>query len=196
MDYGADGVEIDIRRSVDGVLYLHHDDQLGRVVQGTGPVQGRRYFEFLCLPLARVGRAAGADTRVPTLAALLVLARQRAMLLHLDVKEPGIEGDVIRMLEAAGTWEHVVHINDFPETRQLRAHRAYQELGYKGWLHEAGSTQEERRHFLARPGRMVFVGEDPRPALELLGRPTAAQAVQLPAGIRVEWTARGPIGGR
>src|SRR5262245_10025784 len=39
MDRGADGCEIDIRRSRDGMLYLHHDDDVGRVFQGKGPVK-------------------------------------------------------------------------------------------------------------------------------------------------------------
>src|SRR5688572_19034176 len=38
IDRGADGCEIDIRRSADGVVYLHHDDELGRVFKGTEPV--------------------------------------------------------------------------------------------------------------------------------------------------------------
>lgn len=197
MDHGADGVEIDIRRSADGVLYLHHDDELGRVVQGTGPVAGRTYFELLQQPLARVHGSADADTRIPTLAALLVVARQRAMLLHLDVKEKDIEADVIAMLDAADVWEHVVHVNDFPETQQLRAHpRRYRQLGYKGWLHEAGSTPEQQQSFVARPGRMVFVGEDPAPALRLLGREVRVEPVPLPDGIRVDWTAAGPVNAR
>ncbi|MBI4605022.1 MAG: hypothetical protein HY721_23925 [Planctomycetes bacterium] len=36
MDRGAGGVEIDIHRTMDGVLVLHHDDELGRTVEGAG----------------------------------------------------------------------------------------------------------------------------------------------------------------
>lgn len=35
---GADGVEIDIRRSKDGVIYLHHDDTAGRMIPGDGKI--------------------------------------------------------------------------------------------------------------------------------------------------------------
>lgn len=35
---GADEIEFDVRRTADGVLVVHHDEHLGRVVNGTGPV--------------------------------------------------------------------------------------------------------------------------------------------------------------
>ncbi|BCW99749.1 MAG: hypothetical protein KatS3mg024_2576 [Armatimonadota bacterium] len=37
LDGGADGIEIDIRCSKDGVLLIHHDDVLGRIFAGAGP---------------------------------------------------------------------------------------------------------------------------------------------------------------
>src|SRR2546427_748783 len=101
MDRGADGCEFDIRRSKDGVLYLHHDDDLGRVVQGDGPVSALTYYELLRRPLKAPYGSADDTTRPPTLAAFLALARQRAMLLHLDIKEPGLEDDINSLLDAA-----------------------------------------------------------------------------------------------
>ncbi len=71
MDHGADGCELDIHRSRDGVLYLHHDDELGRIFLGEGPVKNLSYFELLQCPLTKVHGTADKDTRIPTLAALL-----------------------------------------------------------------------------------------------------------------------------
>jgi glycerophosphoryl diester phosphodiesterase len=38
-DLGADEIEFDVRRTADGVVVVHHDENLGRVVDGTGPVR-------------------------------------------------------------------------------------------------------------------------------------------------------------
>ena len=110
MDYGADGCEIDIRRTADGVLVMLHDDGLDRMTDALGPVNQYTYAEFLANGFRSV-YGSWAQTRIPTLAAVLELARQRAMLLHLDVKEPGLKGDIAKLLDAADVWDHVVAIN-------------------------------------------------------------------------------------
>jgi glycerophosphoryl diester phosphodiesterase len=43
---GADEIEFDVRSSADGVLVIHHDEGLGRVVAGTGPVRERSWDEL------------------------------------------------------------------------------------------------------------------------------------------------------
>ena len=67
----------------------------------------------------------------PTFAALLELAGQRAMLLHLDVKEPGLEDDIARQFDDADAWDHVVSINTY-NTARLRTHPKLKLLAYKG----------------------------------------------------------------
>jgi len=111
MDRGADGVEIDIRRSEDGVLYVHHDSDMGRTLEGSGPMKKKTYYEIASAPLTKVFGTADDETRAPTLAAVVELAKQRAMLLHLDIKESGIEDDVIKMFDEADIWNHVVFVN-------------------------------------------------------------------------------------
>ena len=56
MDLGADGVEIDVRRTADGVLYLFHDDTLDRMTKGSGKVRNVTYYELLRLTPARRAR--------------------------------------------------------------------------------------------------------------------------------------------
>jgi glycerophosphoryl diester phosphodiesterase len=75
---------------------LFHDDMLDRLTEGFGAVNQITYYELLELkPRFRYGKARS-NTRPPTFAAVLALARQRAMLLHLDLKEPGLEDDIAR----------------------------------------------------------------------------------------------------
>ena len=189
IDRGADGVEIDIRRSADGVLFIMHDEDLGRTINGEGPVKGLTYSNLLRRGLKTYGTA-DASTRPPTLVAVLHLARQRAMLLHLDIKEPGIDGDIAKLLDEADVWDHVVHINDYNST-VIRRDPRFKPLAYKGWLEEVGETDAARQRFLAQPQKMIFVGGDPADAARLLGRPTV-EPVPPPNDIRTDWTPSGP----
>jgi Glycerophosphoryl diester phosphodiesterase family len=184
MDYGADGCEVDIRRTADGVLVLFHDDMLDRLTEGIGAVNQVTYDELLASqPRFTYGRAT-AETRVPTFAALLVLARQRTMLLHLDVKEPDLEAEIVRLLDAADAWDHVVAVNEWNASR-IRQHPKLKLLAYR-----APGLQEDRRDMdptavretLGRPGNMIMV-DDPRLAAHELKR-KPYQPVRLPDGLR------------
>jgi hypothetical protein len=188
MDYGADGVEIDIRRSTDGVLYLFHDETLDRMVEGNGDVKSRTYAELLRMPFRNIHGTASGATRIPTLAAVLELARQRAMLLHLDIKESGLQDDLIAVFDAADVWDHIVHVNPYNSDKILKRPRL-ELYDYKGWVEEAGdvSKPDVARRFLDRPGRMIFCKRDPRTALRILGRSTEPEFVPLPDNVYRRW---------
>ncbi len=190
MDHGADGVEIDIRRSKDGVLYLFHDGTLDRMTNGAGKVSRLTYYELLKLGLKRIYGTATRQTRTPTLAAFLVLARQRAMLIHLDVKEAGLQDEIEKMLNAADVWDHIVEVNA-GNAEKLRHHSKVKLLRYKGWFPEGGAKPDldAINALLVRPGEMIFC-RDPRVPARFLGR-RAREAVPLPDGIRAEWTPAG-----
>ena len=149
------------------------------------------YFELLQRPLTKVHGTAKEDTRISTLAALLTLARQRAMLLHLDIKEPGLDGDIAALLTSSDTWDHIVHITSY-HSEKLRTDPRLKLFAYKGWDHEAGQTDAALKNFLARPAPMVLAGGDPAKALKLIGRAVTAPAVLLPEGLRIAWTKDGP----
>lgn len=187
MDLGADGIEIDIRRTVDGVLYLFHDDSLERLTNGTGKVGNLTYYELLRItPKDIYGHATG-DTRPPTLAAVLTLARDRAALLHLDIKEPGLQADITRMLDAADVWDHVVEINNY-NSDQIRSDPRVKRIPYRGWVPVAVQPAALRAFLdeARRDGKMVIC-EDPRRAVDALGR-TPPGFRPLPPGLRAGWT--------
>lgn len=142
MDHGADGCEVDIRRTADGVLVMFHDDGLERMTDAFGPSNQYAYAELLAVKFRSV-YGAKPDTRIPPLAAVLELARERAMLLHLDVKEPGLEEDIARLLDAADVWDHIVEINEGNATA-LRKNPHAHRLAYKAF-------EEATRAFLCRP---------------------------------------------
>jgi hypothetical protein len=181
MDYGADGCEVDLRRTRDGVLVLFHDDMLDRLTYGSGAVNELTHRELLALrPRQQFGRVLYSGA--PTFAELLALARQRAMLLHLDVKEPGLEDDIARQLDEADMWDHVVAINTY-NTAKLRQHPKVNLLKYKGpGLSEKrlDMNPDAVQAQLARPGQMIMV-DDPRVAARILKRqPTRSAPLVAP----------------
>lgn len=190
MDVGADGCEIDIRRSRDGVLYLHHDDELGRMLEGSGKLKNMTYYEILTTPLKIKGTATK-ETRVPTLAAFLVLARQRAMLIHLDTKESGIQDEMIRMFEEADMWDHLVEVNG-GNAERVRSHPKVKLLPYKGWVPDGkeAANPEYIRSALERNGAML-ISVDPRATLRYLKKQGPEKPVPLPKNVRAWWTPAG-----
>ncbi len=173
MDYGADGCEIDIRRAADGVLVMLHDDGLERMTEAMGRVNQYTCSELAAAKFRPIYRAKP-GTGIPTLAAVLELARKRAMLLHLDIKEPGLEQDIARLLDAGDLWDHVVSINDY-NSAGLRRNPKFKPLGYKAPGLQEGRLDmdpQKVREALARPGNMIMV-DDPM-ALKL-------QSVELSA---------------
>ena len=192
MDYGADGCEIDVRRTADGVLVMLHDDGLDRMTDALGPINQYTYAELLRIKF-RAGYQAKADTRIPTFAAVLEIARQRAMLLHLDVKEPGLEDDIVKMLGAADVWDLVVAINE-SNAAALRKNPKIHLLAYKAWGWQEGRmdmSPEKVRDGLAKPGNMIMV-DDPRIAAHELGRKTLH--VPLPDNLRSPWPSEAAAG--
>lgn len=192
MDRGADGVEIDIRRSKDGVLYLHHDDTAGRMIPGEGKLKGMTYYEILSRGMTKTFGTANKETRVPTLAAFLALARQRCMLLHLDVKEAGLQEEIERMFDEADIWDHVVEVNA-GNAERLRSHPKVKLLPYKGWWPEGKYAEDPAaaKDVMGRDGVMVFTKE-PGAAVKMLKKPVPPAPVPLPKNLRVLWKPEGP----
>lgn len=190
MDYGADGCEVDIRRTSDGVLVLFHDDMLDQLTNGFGQVRENPYYHLLSLKPRFIYGRATSETRPPTFAALLALAQQRAMLLHLDVKEPNLEADIAEMLTRADAWDHVVAVNNTTAPKLLTDKRV-KLLKYKGPGLYAGRKDVDPDAIaaqLAQPGELIMV-DDPRVAARVLKRP-AVQKASLPKKLTRDWEYR------
>jgi glycerophosphoryl diester phosphodiesterase len=97
LEVGADGIELDLRATADGVPVVIHDRSVARTTDGAGFVDE--------LPLARLQALdAGQGERVPTLAGTLALIGG-AMRLDLEIKQAGIAAESLRVLA------------DFPQAR-------------------------------------------------------------------------------
>ena len=87
---GADGVELDVHATVDGVPVVIHDRDVTRTTTGKGNVDELTLAELRTFD-------AGGGQRVPTLAEMLDLLAGR-LPLDIEVKQAGIEREVLAVL--------------------------------------------------------------------------------------------------
>ncbi len=85
---GADAVEVDVRTSKDGVLFLLHDATLDRTTDDTGPASQKTMAELKKLDAGAWFAPAYRGERIPALAEALKLCRGKTDIL-LDLKEQG-----------------------------------------------------------------------------------------------------------
>jgi glycerophosphoryl diester phosphodiesterase len=109
MALGADGVELDVRLSRDGVVVVHHDALLDRTTNTRGGVDALNADELACVDAGyhfRRGsshpyRAQGIG--VPTLAAVLARFRHARVIVELKLNAPELAAaalDVVRRADA------------------------------------------------------------------------------------------------
>jgi glycerophosphoryl diester phosphodiesterase len=106
---GADGIELDVRFSRDGVVMVHHDRALDRTTALHGPI-GERNADDL--------RAAC----VPTLAEVLARYRNARAIVELKINHPDLAAAVVREIQRADAVDRVC-VGSFGR-RVLRAVRA------------------------------------------------------------------------
>jgi glycerophosphoryl diester phosphodiesterase len=107
---GADALEIDVRRSADGVVVVFHDDDTARLTGAPGTVEARTFEELQRLDAGfgftpDGGRSfpfRGKGLRVPALAE--VLARYPSLRLNVDAKpdEPALAEALAAAVRGAG----------------------------------------------------------------------------------------------
>jgi glycerophosphoryl diester phosphodiesterase len=167
---GADGVELDVRRSADGELVIHHDPQL--------PSGGA---------ISDLPRAA-LPSSIPTLDEALDACA--GMIVNIEVKnlpiEPGYDPSgalglaAAAVAEARGLGERVI-VSCF-DLATLDAVRAAHPAIPTGWLTLAGYDQHQALDAVVRRGHPFLHPQDPGVTVELV---QAAHA----AGVRVvAWT--------
>lgn len=117
-DEGADGIELDVRRSRDGVLVVIHDDDLERVTGGvyTGKVSDYTLEELQTMDV-------GDGEYVPTLEEALELVIDRNGLVNVEIKDSGIAMDVVETVNRYGLGSSTI-ISSFNYLEVWEAKRA------------------------------------------------------------------------
>lgn len=109
---GADGVELDLHATADGVPVVLHDRELARTTNGAGPVDA--------LPLAALRHLdAGGGEPIPTFAETLDHLAGR-MRLDVEIKQPGIERATFDVLAAYPRAEWAISSFDWDILRAVR----------------------------------------------------------------------------
>src|SRR5262245_2124859 len=106
---GADGIELDVHLSRDGIVVVHHDRTLDRTTTLTGPIAAR--------DAADLQRA-----NVPALAEVLARYRDARVIVELKVNSSALAEAVVQVIRQANAVERTC-LGSFG-TRVLRAVRA------------------------------------------------------------------------
>jgi len=168
-ELGADGNEIDIRATKDGVLVLFHDDMLDNLLEAFGDV-GDYTWEELQQFKFRDPKQYGRWCRISTLVEVLELHRKHAGLIHLDIKRPGLDRAIADLLTRLDMWDHVAYCNGDNGGVILKDKR-YQPRRYKAglYLDRAEVFPDAISAALKKPGDDLIV-DDPRGAILALRR--------------------------
>lgn len=109
----ADAIEIDVRRCATGEPVVIHDADVDRVTDAAGPVSSFSLDELSALSVL------GSDQGVPSLEAVLATVPSTVPI-NVELKEPGLAGDVVDLVESAGN-EVFVSAFDPDWLREMRA---------------------------------------------------------------------------
>ncbi|HEX4612484.1 MAG TPA: glycerophosphodiester phosphodiesterase family protein [Urbifossiella sp.] len=116
-------IEFDVRRTRDGQLVVIHDATVGRTTSGKGKVADLSLRDLQAFDAGGWFDPAFAGERVPTLDAVFarVAVRKAAQtLLAVDLKDPAIEADVVRLAVKHGVLRQLVFIGLAIEDRAVR----------------------------------------------------------------------------
>ena len=91
---GADGIELDVRLSRDGVVVVHHDRTLDRTTPLSGPLESRTAAEL-------------AEVSVPSLRSVLTRYAGTRVIIEMKINAPSFGRAVVEVVEAAGAVERV-----------------------------------------------------------------------------------------
>jgi glycerophosphoryl diester phosphodiesterase len=106
LELPIEGVEIDVHCTSDGVPIVMHDRQVDRTTDGHGPVAALTAAQVKALRLRNRDGASFSEERVPTLEEVLS-ATVGKRLLAIEVKPPGIESAVLKVIRACKAEEWV-----------------------------------------------------------------------------------------
>lgn len=143
LSHGADGLELDVHLSRDGVVVVHHDATLDRTTNATGTLASLTAAELASVDAAKLWpEFAGRGVGIPALREVLSRYSGVPLIVELKVNAPELAQRTIDDVRAANAVERV-WLGSFG-TRVLRAARSYEPAI------ATGSSREETRIALYR----------------------------------------------
>lgn len=112
IEAGADGIEFDVQMTRDGVPVVIHDELVDRTTDGEGWIKDYTLKEIKQLNASASFSAAYDDVKIPTLAEVLDLAQDMAII-NLELKNgivryEGLEEEVINLIKAKGLLDKTI----------------------------------------------------------------------------------------
>jgi len=112
IEMGADGVELDVQRTIDGQLVVIHDETINRTSNGFGRVADLT-LEQLRLCNYSNGFVGHRKVQIPTLREVLELLEPTRLRINLELKNsielyPGMENDALAIVQDAGMLHRVL----------------------------------------------------------------------------------------
>ena len=140
---GANGIETDVRRTKDGVLVLFHDDTLERVIGKDGGAGDYTYAELLQMRVRN--DKTGTDDIVVSFEDFLKYFSFREITFAIEIKEKGIEADVLELLEKYGMRPKTVITSfEFDCIKTVKELNASYKVGYLVSDFDDGKLQKVR----------------------------------------------------
>ena len=200
---GCNIVEVDVRRTLDGELVLHHDGYLERLSDGMGDVASTSFQELNMLDAGGWMSGRFAPLRIPRLTDALRTAREQGIGLALDIKEKGLTAQIFASLQREGMLERVTFGGDDGNAKELEELYPAANADRVSWigpkctadqvaqLHASGTfvvanfSSNEHEMDLAGMRAAVAAGVDainvdyPRLGADAVGRPVEAKVAAL-----------------
>lgn len=167
---GADGIEVDIRRTRDGVLILYHDDWVLRQRGTTGKIEAMTFAETMELDVGERFGPQWSGLTPPLYDDVLRFAHANNLRLYLDIKTPGIYAEVLEVTKRLDCMELVHTTGGQVPPDNLKSSIPW----IQGWNYtEGGEEDPERMRALLTPTPTTPVGimcDDARSIVRALGR--------------------------
>lgn len=159
--YGADIVEVDLRRTSDARYILMHDTAVDRTTNGRGEVSALTLEEVRALRL--LGPDGPTDHTVPTLEEALELVRGRAMI-NLDKVAPEQMAEVVEIVAQKDMLDHALFKSrERPEQAAKRLSALPPEVRYMPIINASTIADEDLVELIGRYHELTGA-----PAVELL----------------------------
>jgi len=142
IDLGIDYVELDVRRTKDGVLILMHDASINRMTNGKGKIEDLTYEEIHKFDIRSRSPAPGGQ-KIPTFDEILEHAKGR-MKIYVDHKKAP-PAEVLALIEKHGMLKDVVVYNGSSATL-----REYKRLAPSVWIMPGHPRTSEAIEALAK----------------------------------------------